>query len=86
LSVLRNKEKISSISVIFAFTGVVGSESKIFLLRRLPNFPFPHYRSERKFEKIPGQRVAGGLSNVSLAGKEKAADSEQEPPLQSLCF
>jgi len=70
LSVLRNKEKISSISVIFAFAGVVGSERKNSLPRRLPKSPFPYYRSERKFEKIPGQRVAGGLSNVSLA-KEK---------------
>jgi len=84
LSVLRSKEKFSSISVIFAFAGVVGSERKNSLPRRLPNFSFPHYRSKRKFEKIPGQRVAGGLSNVSLAKGKKAAHSGLKAPPRSL--
>jgi len=50
----------------------------------LPNFSFPHYRSKRKFEKIPGQRVAGGLSNVSLAKGKKAAHSGLKAPPCSL--
>ena len=50
----------------------------------MPNFSFPHYRSKRKFEKIPGQRVAGGLSNVSLAKGKKAAHSGLKAPPCSL--
>ena len=84
MSVLRSKEKISRISVIFAFAGVVGSERKNFLPRRLPNFLFPHYRSKRKFVAIPVQRVAGGLSNVSLAKGKKAAYSGLKAPPRSL--
>ena len=64
--------------------GVVGSERKNSLPRRLPNFSFPHYRSKRKFEKIPGQRVAGGLSNVSLAKGKKTAHSGLKAPPRSL--
>ena len=45
--VLRSKEKISRISVIFAFAGVVGSERKISLPRRLPkSFPVLQKRKE----------------------------------------
>ena len=40
MSVLRSKEKISSISVIFAFAGVVGSERKIFC-PPVAKIPFP---------------------------------------------
>ena len=64
--------------------GVVGSERKISLPRRLPKSPFPYYRSERKFEKFPGQRVAGGLSNVSLAKGKKTAHSGLKAPPRSL--
>ena len=63
---------------------VVGSERKNFLPRRLPNFLFPHYRSKRKFVAIPVQRVAGGLSNVSLAKGKKAAYSGLKAPPRSL--
>jgi len=64
--------------------GGVGSERKNFLPRRLPNFLFPHYRSKRKFVAIPVQRVAGGLSNVSLAKGKKAAYSGLKAPPRSL--
>ena len=64
--------------------GGVGSERKNLLPRRLPNFLFPHYRSKRKFVAIPVQRVAGGLSNVSLAKGKKAAYSGLKAPPRSL--
>ena len=101
--VLRSKEKISRISVIYAFTGVVGSkenffilfgsfqvfwgvgsERKISLLRRLPNFLFPHYRSKDKFGSIPVQRVAGGFSFVSLAKREKDRSQQAVKPLSGV--
>ena len=58
---------------------------EIFLPRRLPKSPFPYYRSERKFQKIPGQRVAGGLSNVSLAKGKGRAQRAESPALFALC-
>ena len=60
--------------------GVVGSERKISLPRRLPNFLFPHYRSKRKFGAILVQRVADSLSKVSLAKRKKDRPQRAESP------
>ena len=86
LSVVRSKEKIARFVWQISKRSVVGSERKNSLPRRLPNFSFPHYRSKRKFEKIPGQRVAGGLLNVSLAKEKKdRAQRAESPALFALC-
>ena len=42
---------------------------------------FPGLLRQKKFWKIPVQRVAGGLWNVSLAEREKAAASGQQSPV-----
>ena len=79
MSVLRSKEKISSISVIFVVAGVVGSERKNSLPRRLPNFLFPHYRSKRNFEKSP---TAGSWRPLKciFSGKEKRPPTAGRKP------
>ena len=75
LSVVRSKEKIARFVWQISKRGGVGSERKNSLPRRLPKFTFSHYRSERKFEKIPVQRVAKPLCGVILAKGKKAAHS-----------
>ena len=62
----------------------VGSERKISLPRRLPKFPFPYYRSKRKFVAIPVQRVAGGSSFVSLAKRDKGRSQRAAKPLSGV--
>ena len=59
--------------------GGVGSERKIFLPRRLPNFLFPHYRSKRNFEKSP---TAGSWRPLKciFSGKEKRPPTAGRKP------
>ena len=75
LSVVRSKEKIARFVWQISKRGGVGSERKNSLPRRLPKSCCPDYRSERKFEKIPVQRVAKPLCGVILAKGKKAAHS-----------
>ena len=80
LSVVRSKEKISRFVWQISKRGGVGSERKNSLPRRLPKSCCPDYRGKRKFEKIPVQRVAGGLWNVSLAEREKGRPTAGQKP------